>query len=98
MYLGVDVGGTKTLVAALDDHGVILKQARVPTPKKYTDFLKEIEKALASFKHQDFKAGGMGVPATAFNRHRGIGIRFGNLPWRDVPLQSDMEKLARCPV
>jgi N-acetylglucosamine kinase-like BadF-type ATPase len=28
MYLGVDIGGTKTLVAALDDHGVMKEKTK----------------------------------------------------------------------
>ena len=42
MYLGIDVGGTKTLVATLDVNGVIIEKYKFPTPKKYTDFLIEL--------------------------------------------------------
>ncbi|HEX4774815.1 MAG TPA: ROK family protein [Candidatus Saccharimonadales bacterium] len=98
MYLGVDVGGTKTLVAVLNDHGVILEKQRFPTPKKYADFLKELQQALAGFKQHDFKAGAVGVPSTVFDRQHGVGIRFGNLPWRNVPVLADVEKLAACPI
>ena len=30
MYLGIDVGGTKTLVATLDDNGVLLESQKFP--------------------------------------------------------------------
>ena len=33
MRIGIDLGGTKTEVVALDDAGEILVRRRVPTPK-----------------------------------------------------------------
>jgi len=98
MYLGVDVGGTKTLVAVLNNEGVIVERQKFPTPKKYSEFLENLGKTLDGFKHDDFKAAGIGVPASTFNRHDGVGVNFGNLPWRNVPIQADLERLARCPV
>ena len=74
MYLGVDVGGTKTLVAVLNGDGVIKQSLKFPTPKKYDDFLKGISETLAGFKTQDFKAGGIGVPGTIDRKH-GRGLR-----------------------
>ncbi|MZH02042.1 MAG: ROK family protein, partial [Nitrospinae bacterium] len=32
MRIGIDLGGTKTEVVALDDHGAILTRKRLPTP------------------------------------------------------------------
>jgi glucokinase len=97
MYLGVDVGGTKTLVAALDEHGVILEETKFPTPKKYDHFLLELRHTLAHFNTREFVAGGIAVPATVFDRTRGVGVRFGNLPWRNVPVQVDLERICHCP-
>lgn len=98
MYAGIDIGGTKTLVAALDDHGVIKEQAKFSTPKKYDNFLLELSHALAHFKTRDFKAGAVGMPVTAFDRKRGLGINFSNLPWRNVSMQTDVERITNCPI
>lgn len=98
MYAGVDVGGTKTLVAVLNDEGVIREQAKFPTPKNYDHFLLELRHALAHFEHQDFRAAGVGIPATEFDREHGRARSFGNLPWRNVPIEHDMERIFKCPV
>ena len=45
MYVGIDIGGTKTLVAALTNRGVIQEQVRFPTPKNYDHFLLELQKS-----------------------------------------------------
>lgn len=98
MYLGVDVGGTKTLVAVLNNDGVIRESAKFPTPKKYDHWLLELRHTLAYFKIKEFKAAGLGMPVTVFDRHHGRGINFSNLPWRNVPIQHDLENITHCPV
>ena len=98
MYLGVDVGGTKTLVAVLNGHGVIQERTKFPTPKNYDNFLLELRHALANFKTHDFKAGAVGMPVTVFDREHGRGINFSNLPWRNVSMQADVERIANCPI
>jgi predicted NBD/HSP70 family sugar kinase len=98
MYLGIDIGGTKTLVAVLDERGVISQQAKFPTPKDYQDFLAELEAAITTFGKPDFKAGGIGMPATVIDREQGRGINFSNLPWLNVPMQADVERICNCPV
>jgi len=98
MYVGIDVGGTKTLVAALDEHGVIKERVKFPTPKKYEDFKTELSKTLRGMSHQDFKAGALAIPATTIDRKHGIGVNFGNLDWKDVPINRDVERLCKCPI
>ncbi len=98
MYLGVDVGGTKTLVAILDNHGAIQESRKFPTPKDYAHFLLELRHVLAHMQHHDWSAAGVGIPVAWYDREEGIAERFGNLPWRDVPIQADLEKVLRCPV
>ena len=93
MYVGVDVGGTKTLVAVLTNEGEIVEHTKFPTPKKYDNWKLELRHVLANFKTKDFKAGGAGIPVTSFDRENGIGINFSNLPWRKVPIQSDLERI-----
>lgn len=97
MYIGVDIGGTKTLVAVLNQHGEIVERFKFSTPKKYGNFLLELAHVLAHFEHKDFAAGGLGMPVTVFDRDHERAINFGNLPWKNVSLQHDLEKLCKCP-
>ncbi len=98
MYLGVDVGGTKTLVATFSGPGVISEQVKFPTPKKYDEFLTELHNTVAGFKTPDFIAAGVGMPVTVFDRASGRGINFSNLPWVDVGMRADVQKICDCPV
>lgn len=92
MYLGIDVGGTKTLLAVFSPEGKILKQYKFPTPKKYPDFLSGLEKALQEFKNYHFTACCCAIPGKV-DRKTGIGVVFGNLAWHDAPIKNDISRL-----
>ena len=98
MYAGVDVGGTKTLVALLDEDGKVLEECRFATPREYDAFLSEVAKAFTGFQADDLLAAVAGVPATVLDRERGVGVSFGNLPWRNVWIEKDLEQIFGCPV
>lgn len=97
MYLGVDVGGTKTLVAVLDEHGAIKEQAKFHTPDTYEHFLLELRHLATQLKTQDFKAGGIAIPGR-IDRQHGRAYNLGNLGWKDINVQHDVEKIFNCPV
>ncbi|HEY9713922.1 MAG TPA: ROK family protein, partial [Chroococcales cyanobacterium] len=95
--MGVDIGGTKTFVAALDDAGVITEKVRFPTPRAYAEFVSKLKETAAALQTKNFRAGCAAVPGS-IDRQRGIARRLGNLPWRDVPLQEDAEHIFACPI
>jgi len=92
MYLGIDIGGTKTLVAALDDKGEILLSRRFPTDHDYDNFLRDLGTNLKELPLEgDFKACA-GV-AGLLDRRAGTVHSLGNLPWRDKPIRTDISNL-----
>ena len=97
MYLAIDIGGTKTLVATLDDAGVILEKTKIPTAKEYEEFKANLADVVAKLTIQNLKACGVAAPGM-IDREQGIVKATGNLPWRNVPLRTDVEQLAKCPV
>ena len=97
MYLGVDIGGSKTLVAVFDMNGVITEQIKFPTPQEYPAFLEALHKTLAGLQVQDFQAATVAVPGQ-LDREHGVVLRLGNLTWRNEAIQADCERLTGCPV
>jgi predicted NBD/HSP70 family sugar kinase len=97
MYAGIDIGGSKTLAASLDDNGVILQKIRFETPKNYDEFLAQLATAFGTIEAKDFRAAGVGAPGSIDRKH-GRGVSFGNLGWRDIPLAADIEQIVHCPV
>ncbi|HEX5743945.1 MAG TPA: ROK family protein [Candidatus Saccharimonadales bacterium] len=96
MYLGIDIGGTKTLVAALSDDGAIQEKTKFATPQEYEKLLSELEAAKNQFKSEGFKSGGAGVPGHIDYRH-GLSLGSPHVAWGNVPLRDDCTRIFGCP-
>lgn len=97
MYLGIDIGGTKALLATLDDKGTITEQVKFPTAENYDQFLKELSEHLQGLQTKEFTACAVGVPGL-LDRTKGVVRVLGNLPWQDKPIRDDIAQLVHAPV
>jgi predicted NBD/HSP70 family sugar kinase len=97
MYLGIDVGGTKTVLAVLDEAGAITEQVTFPTAQSYDQFKQDLATNLGKLQVRQFQTAVAGLPGY-LNRSSGTGHAFGNLPWQDVPIQQDIAELVKCQV
>ncbi len=97
MYAAVDIGGTKTLVAVFDNHGKIIEQVKFPTPKDYEVFKKDLAKVVANLSTSDFQNIVVAVPGK-LDRKNGIALAFGNRPWKNVPIEHDIEFIFKAPI
>jgi predicted NBD/HSP70 family sugar kinase len=97
MYLGIDIGGTKTLVASLTNEGLISGTFKFPTPEKYSNFLLELRHGLQNLKTNDYKAIGVGAPGK-INRQEGVYLRSPNLSWKNKDLHTDIIRILHAPV
>ena len=97
MYLSIDIGGTKTLLATFTNQGKIIEQIKFPTPQLYRQFIREVATAIASLTLSDVTACCVAAPGK-INRTTGEALAFGNLEWKFVPLKKDIENLVKCPI
>lgn len=97
MYMAVDIGGTKTLLACFDENGKIIASHRFATNQDYNGFLADLATAYAALGSPRVVGAGLAAPGR-IDRQNGIGVAFGNLPWRNVPLGQDLGQLLQCPV
>lgn len=97
MYGAIDIGGTKTLVAVFDGDGNIVEQIKFPTPKNYEDFITELAATVDKLSTTNLQRAVVAIPGMP-DRDRGVGVVFGNLPWTNVPIEDDVEKVLKCPV
>ena len=96
MYLAVDIGGTKTLVAAVNPNGNIHASSKFETPKIYAQFLTLLKQNIDALDC-DFKIGVVAAPGKIDRKH-GIVLAFGNLDWKNIPLLDDVERITHCPI
>lgn len=97
MILGVDIGGTKTLIGAFTDDGQLSESIRFETSKDYKDFLSELKNSFKIFKSTPFKAVVVAVPGR-LDRINGTVLSLGNLPWKNEKIAIDIENIVSCKV
>ena len=97
MYLAVDIGGTKTLVASFTNDGKLKEKQRFETPKKYPDFLSKLSQTILLLKQQDFQATAVAAPGKV-NRDTGVVEAYGNRSWQNSPLKKDIHTITKTPV
>lgn len=97
MYIAVDIGGTKTLLAVFSSNGEVKEEIKFPTPRKYEDFLNELARNVDKLATKDFRVAAVAAPGR-IDREHGIGISFGNLGWKNISIAHDIEKIIHTPV
>ncbi len=98
MYLGIDIGGTKTLLMSFTNSGKPLDSVKFKTPKDYSDFkeaLAENLKTITTNRGWDIAAIGT---TGRIDHEKGMIIASGRLPWRNVPIQKDVKTITHCDV
>jgi glucokinase len=98
-YLGIDVGGTKIEIAAVEGARAIDPQ-QIPTPLDSTDALLDgietlTERAIS--QHGEPVAVGVGVPSQ-IDFATGTVISSVNIPFEGVPLRDELEQRFHVPV
>lgn len=97
MYVAVDIGGTKTLVATFTKEGEPTEQIKFPTPPDYGDFIEELADNVAKLSTKEFDLIAVAAPGK-IDHGRGYLLAGGNIPWKNAPLQTDLEKKFHTPV
>lgn len=97
MYLSVDIGGTKTLLATFTKDGTLKESLKFKTPVLYDDFRNKLAANVAKLSTKKFSLCCVAIPGKV-DRKRNIGIAFGNLSWTNVPIGADVENVVHCPI
>ena len=96
MYLSIDIGGTKTLVALFTDWGRIVKRFKFKTPqgsKRFTDQLTNVLKN--GFVRNSVKTVVVAIPGVV---QKNYTVKFGNRDWPDLDLITPLKELFTCPI
>jgi glucokinase len=94
LTLGIDLGGTTTLLAVVDAHNAIVWDRRLPTRPEagFADVGRRIEEAAAEGRARyPYEAAGVAVAAHV-HAHTGVLVSSPNLAFREVELRSYFER------
>ncbi len=97
MYLGIDIGGTKTLLASFKADGTLLDTVKFKTPKEYKDFLLRLRENIPKIQSEPWKLVAVAAPGS-IDHKKGVAMSFGNLPWSNIPVSADVQAIVHCPV
>jgi glucokinase len=97
VVIGLDIGGTKIMVAAANREGNILRRTRMGTSISLEEDLKNINTMIAEVTGAD-RITGMGAAIGGpLDWERGIVSPLHQPAWRDIPLKAIMEAKWGCP-
>jgi predicted NBD/HSP70 family sugar kinase len=84
MYLLIDVGGTKTLIAIANQSGKVLHSLKFPTITDQKLFSKNLVQQIRSnFALSNVEAIGVAMPGIV---KKNVAVELGNLPWKNFDL------------
>ncbi len=90
MYLAIDIGGTKTLLAVFDESGGLVESVKFLTSQDYDEFLSNLSARLLAMKSgRKFASACVAVPGL-LDREHGVVHALGNLPWLEKPIGSNV--------
>ena len=95
MYLSIDIGGTKTLIALFSKRGRVLSKYKFKTAQGYKSFIQDLEQHLEKYRGRKIRAVTVAIPGTVQNNY---SVKFGNRKWDDIDLIGPLKKLFNCPI
>ena len=100
MRLGIDLGGTKIEIVALDDDGAMLARERVPTPSgDYEATIRAIGDLVRGIEGRLGRTGSVGIAMPgAFSAQTGLVKNANSVVLNGKPLDRDIEALLGRPV
>ncbi|NMB46040.1 MAG: ROK family protein [Firmicutes bacterium] len=107
IYLGIDIGGTKTNIGLVDTKGTVLAQRRIPTStnahcqsaeQDLQSIIQGTQELITELNSKPtIRSIGIGVPGTV-DRSLGEVVFAPNLNWRHVPIRDFFAKTFDLPI
>lgn len=95
MYLGIDIGGTKTLIALFSKRGRIIKRKKFRTPQGSKTFLQTLTSELVPFTKYKVCRVAIAIPGIVQNN---CSVEFGNRNWGQIDVFTPIKELFDCPI
>ena len=90
MYLAVDIGGTKTLIALFSQRGRVIKRFKFKTAHGYKTFIQDLVEALKPFQKYKIKSIVVAIPGSV---QKNYSVHFGNRNWDDIDIFTPINEL-----
>ncbi len=95
MYLGIDIGGTKTLIALFTKRGRVIRRKKFRTPQGSNTFIQELENNLKRFAKFKVRSIVVAIPGLV---QKNYSVKFGNRKWDNIDIFTPVKNLFDCPI
>lgn len=95
MYLAIDIGGTKTLVALFSARGRVLRRIKFRTARGATKYVSDLSKVLKHFTKYHVQSVVVAIPGLV---QKNYSVSFGNRDWPGIDLYTPIKSLFDCPI
>ena len=95
MYLAIDIGATKTLIALFSKRGRVLRRKKFKTAQGSKTFLSDLSDNLELFKKYKVRSVVVAIPGIV---QKNYSVIFGNRNWPDIDIYTPIKNLFGCPV
>ena len=95
MYLAIDIGGTKTLIALFSKRGRVIRRRKFKTAQGSNTFVRELEYNLKDFKKRKIKGVTVAIPGLV---QKNYSVKFGNRKWDNIDLITPLKNMFDCPI
>lgn len=95
MYLAIDIGGTKTLIALFSKRGRVIRRRKFSTAQGSKTFLRDLKTNLADFRKRRVCAVVVAIPGVV---QKNYSVKFGNRKWDDIDIFTPIKELFDCPI
>lgn len=95
MYLAIDVGGTKTLIALFSERGRVVRRLKFKTAWKKERFVSDLLKNLQEFLKYNITSVVVAIPGVV---QKNCSVTLGNRDWGKFSLLKDLSNLFDCPI
>jgi predicted NBD/HSP70 family sugar kinase len=95
MYLAIDIGGTKTLIAAFSRSGRVVRRLKFKTAQNKDKFLLDLLRNLVVFEKYQIETVVVAIPGTV---QKNCSVSLGNRDWGTFSLLKPLKELFSCPI
>lgn len=95
MYLAIDIGATKTLIALFSRRGRVLRRVKFPTARGAKVFIDDLVRNLEPFRKYKVRAVVVAIPGIV---QKNYTVCFGNRDWGEVDIYTPIKNLFACPI
>lgn len=95
MYLAIDIGGTKTLIALFSKRGRVVRRFKFKTAWKKERFVSDLLNNLKPFLKYNIESAVVAIPGVV---QKNCSAVLGNRDWGKFSLLKDLSSVLNCPI